>query len=261
MNTFFEILFFGFIVYAFYFMFTFKTKKEKEYEKKLKKSLEDEFIIDPETGTKLTLEEAESGHWIAHDNEFRTIPETELENLPTEDEKIAERALNYLRKSKDYRKTKLTDEQLDIFEKTKILNSYDDWHYSNPFEFKNGIVFLPAPELHGMTYYQDTYCESHLMYWIKIDNINGHYFFREKSSGEKFLDLLRKDDELEINDYECFTLKKSHNIILIKNLLKNFENQKGLEIEIDNDNLFIKTTKLVNLDDIYKIENIIKNVC
>ena len=52
MNTFFEILFFGFIVYAFYFMFTFKTKKEKEYEKKLKKSLEDEFIIDPETGTK-----------------------------------------------------------------------------------------------------------------------------------------------------------------------------------------------------------------
>ena len=46
--------------------------------------MEDEYIIDPETGAKLTLEEAESGHWIAHENEFRTIPDSELNNLPTE---------------------------------------------------------------------------------------------------------------------------------------------------------------------------------
>ena len=261
MNIFFEILFFGLLIIGFYFVFTHKTKKEKEYDKKLKESLADEYIIDPETGTKLTLEEAESGHWIAHDNEFRTISETELKNLPTEDEKIVERALNYLRSSKEYRKTKLTDKQIEILEKTKVLNSYDDWHYSNPFEFKKGIVLLPAPELHGMTYYQNTYCESHLMYWVKIDNINGHYFFREKSSSEKFFDLIRDDDQIKLSDYECFTFKKSHNIILIKSILKNFENEKKLEIEINNKNLFVKTTKLVNLDDIIRIEKIIKNVC
>ena len=42
---------------------------------------------------------------------------------------------------------------------------------SNPFSFENGIVILPAPELHGMTYYQDDYKESHLMFWKKIKNI------------------------------------------------------------------------------------------
>ncbi|WP_053990084.1 hypothetical protein [Mangrovimonas sp. TPBH4] len=255
------ILIFAALILAFYLAFTFKTKSEKEYEKRLEKSLADEYIIDPETGVKLTLEQAESGHWISHDNEFRAIPEFELDNLPTEDEKMVQKAINYLRVSKEYRKTTLTDKQIKVFEKSKTLNSYDDWHYSHPFEFENGIVFLPAPELHGMTYYQDDYCESHVMFWIKIDNINGHYFFREKSSSEKILDLLRNDDELKIADYECFTLKKSNNIILLKNILKNFENEKELEIEIDDENLFIKTTRLVNLNDILRIEKIIKNVC
>ncbi|TXE15358.1 hypothetical protein ES692_17020 [Psychroserpens burtonensis] len=100
------------------------------------------------------------------------------------------------------------------------------------------------------------------MFWVKIDNINGHYFFREKSSSEKLLDLLRNDDDdIKLSDYECFTIKKSHNIILITNILKHFESEKKLEIEIDNDNLFIKTTKLLNLDDIIRIERIVKNVC
>ena len=98
------------------------------------------------------------------------------------------------------------------------------------------------------------------MFWIKTDNVNGHYFFREKSLPEKLLDLLRNDDELKLTDYECFTIKKSHSIILIRKILNLFENEKGLEIEIDNENLFIKTTKLVNIDDIIRIEKIIKNV-
>ncbi|QYA26684.1 hypothetical protein G3I01_14655 [Gramella sp. MT6] len=56
------------------------TKAEREYEKRINESLADEYIIDPETGAKLTLEEAESGHWINHDNEYITIPEKEIEN-------------------------------------------------------------------------------------------------------------------------------------------------------------------------------------
>ncbi len=107
--------------------------------KNIKESLSDEFIIAPETGTKITLEEAESGHWVAHDNELRTVPETDLENLLTEDEKQAEIALNYLKENKDYKRTELTDEQFDVFDNTNTLNNYDDWSYSNPFSFENGI--------------------------------------------------------------------------------------------------------------------------
>jgi hypothetical protein len=235
----------------------YETDEQKEYNRKLKESLKDEHIYDPETGAKLTLEQAESGHWITHDNEFRTLTETELKNLPTERIRQAEIALNYLRGSREYIKTKLSEEQLNTLEKTKTLNGYDDWSYSNSFEFDKGVVLSPSVQLNGTINYE----ESHLMFWVKVNNINGHYFFREKSSSEKFLDLLRNDDEIKLSDYECFTFKKSHNIILIKNILKNFENEKKLEIEINNKNLFIKTTKLVNLEDIKRVEKIIKNVC
>ena len=228
--------------------------------KNIKESLSDEFIIDPETGTKITLEEAESGHWVTHDNEFRTVPESDLEKLLTEDEKQAEITLNYLRESKDYRKTELTDEQFDFFDKSKTLTNYDDWSYSNPFSFENGILILPAPELHGMTYYQDDYKESHLMFWKKIKNINGHYYLREKSTAEKIFDKFRNDDDLQLKDYECFTFKRSFDLIRINNILEKFKNQKGLEIEINEDNLFVKTLKLISIEDIKRIEKILKNV-
>ena len=253
----------GAIFFIYYFVSIYiqsNSVEHKEYKRKLKESLADEFIIDPETGAKITLEEAESGHWVTHDNEFRTIPETELEKLLTEDEKQIEIALNYLRESKDYRKTELTDEQFDVFDKTKILNNYDDWSYSNPFSFENGIVILPAPELHGMTYYQDDYKESHLMFWKKIKNINGHYYLREKSTAEKVFDKFRNDDDLQLEDYECFTIKKSFDLILINKFLEKFENQKGLEIEINNENLLIKTLKLISIEDIKRIEKLLKNV-
>ncbi|WP_132065896.1 MULTISPECIES: hypothetical protein [Aquimarina] len=248
------------ILFCLYVMFKPKTAEEKEYERKLKKSLEDEHIIDPETGMKITLEEAESGHWVSHDNEFRTVPESDLEKLLTEDEKQAEIALNYLRENKDYKRTELTDEQFNIFDSTKTLNNYDAWSYSNPFSFENGVLILPAPELHGMTYYQEDYKESHLMIWKKIENINGHYYLREKSSVEKIFDKFRNDDDLKLKDYESFTFKNSYDVIRINKLLENFENQKGLEIEINDDNLFIKTLKLVSIEDIKRIEQILKNV-
>ena len=232
-----------------------RTPEDREYDRKLKESLKDEYIIKPETGAKLTLEQAESGHWIAHDNEFNTTPEAELEKLPSDSAKQVEIALNYLRGSKDYRRTELTDEQLNVLEQTRILSNYDDWTYSDPFKFEQGIIFLPAVDL--LVGYFKAYP---LMFWVKINNISGHYFFREKSSSEKLFDLIRNDDEIKSDRYECFTLKKSHSIIQIKRILEIFEDEKGLEIELDNDNFFIKTHSLVSLDDIVRVERIVKKI-
>jgi hypothetical protein len=66
----------------------------------MRQSLADEFIIDPETGAKLTLEQAESGHWLIRDNESREITEDAISKLPYEDEQTVERALNLLRANK-----------------------------------------------------------------------------------------------------------------------------------------------------------------
>lgn len=248
------------VVFCLYVMFKPKTTEEQEYDRKLKESLKDEYIFDPETGMKITLEEAESGHWLAHDNEYRTFPEEDFDKLLTEDERIAEVATNYLKESKYYSRIELTDQQFKIIENTKILNRYDDWSYSNPFKFNGGFVILPAPELHGTTYYDEDYKESHLMFWKKIKNSNGHYYLREKSVVEKIFDKFRKDDDLTLKNYECFTFKKSLDILKINRLLENFENEKGVEIEIHNDNLFIKTLRLVNKEDIIRIEKILINI-
>lgn len=248
------------IIFCLYVAFKPKTAEQKEYERKLKESLEDEYIIDPETGAKITLEEAESGHWISHDNEFRTVPEKDLEKLLSDDEKQIEVAINYLRESKDYRRTELTEEQLDLFDETEVLAKYDDWSYSHPFSFENGLLILPAPEIHGTTYYEEDYKESHLMFWKKISTIQGHYYLREKSSVEKVFDRFRNDDDLTLLDYESFTFQKSFDILKINKLLAHFENEKGLELEIKDDNLFVKTKKLGSIEDIKRIENILKNV-
>lgn len=230
-----------------------QNKEYKEYERKLKESLKDEFIIDPETGIKLTLEEAENGKWLAHDNEFRTIPDEEINKITNVNEKQIQIALNYLRESRFFTKTDLTDLEVDKLIDTKILSGYDDWSYDDCYKFENGLIFSPSVEWNRGEFYQ----ESHLMIWLKIQNIDGHYAFREKFASEKFFDTIRSDDEIKLKNYECFTIKKSFNIIKINSILSKIIPTKDLEIEIDNNNLFIKTRKLVSIEDIKAMELLI----
>lgn len=235
-------------------------KVEKEYERKLSESLKDEYIIDPETGVKLTLEEAESGHWITHDNEFQPIPDSAIEEQISEGQKILGRGLNYLITSKEYKRSMLSEAQIDFLNHTHTLKKYDNWTYSSAFSFEKGIVLYLAPEIYGRTYFDEDYSESQVMFWKKIENIKGHYYLREKSNIEKVLDKFRNDDCLQLKDYESFTLLKSSKFLKLQRILESFENQKGLEIEFYNDNLLVKTLKLANREDIIRIEGIIKNI-
>jgi hypothetical protein len=248
-----------------YNLLTKGSKIDQEYDRKLKESLADEFIIDPETGAKLTLEQAESGHWIAHDNEFNTLPESDIEKLFTEEQKNAERGINYLKEKSDYRKQKLTENEIQILEKTKTLSKYDDWSYSDCFrlEYANGFVFLPAVKIIDKEprYFDNSYHESQVMFWLKLNIDLGHYYLRGKSKVEKFFDLIKNDDDLKLKNYESFTFRKSTNLINIKRILKSFEGYEGLEIELMDSNLFVKSQKLANLEDIKRIEGLIKKVC
>ena len=246
------------VVILLYYLLTYKTAEEKEYNKKLKESLEDDYIIDPETGTKITLEEAESGIWEVEDgigDEFSVMPDDELNKLPQEEARIAQKAVNYLKSSKFFRQYELSNEEFEILENTKILGGYDDWSFSHPFKFDNGFLILPAGKLNNTTY-----SESYILIWVKISNINGHYLFKEKTNVERFFDRFRKDDEIELENYECLTVKPSHNKTHIKSILSRIIKHNGLEIEIHNDNLFIQTLRLVNVDDIKMLEAIIRDL-
>ena len=237
-----------------YYGFIHKSKSELDYDKKLKKSLEDEFIVDPETGARLTLEQAESGNWIAHDNEFRTLSDSELELLLSEEEKQAEQAKNYLRESRNYRVIQLSPDQEALLEQTKMLGKYNTWSYSDCYriEFSKAIlVCVFIQDAHGGR-------ESQIMVWVPLEGNHGHYYFREKSGTEKFFDLIRDDDEIKLEGYECFCFdRKKTNLALMRQLNK-FQGQKGLEIEFKNDNLFFKTRRALELNDLYWLEEIIK---
>lgn len=240
-----------------------KTKKEKQYEKYIAESLEDEHLYDPETGTKITLEQAESGHWINHDNEFKPIDLRELEKFQTKEEKDSLTALNYLITTTNYKKAKFSEEEINILEKLRILDKYDDWSYDSLFkpDYFNGFIFSPTIQIQGDTRYNEGCIESQLMFWVKIKHNLGHYYLREKKVSEKVFDFFRNDDELKLNGYESFTYKKTNNLLYINQILKHFENEKGFEIEFLDDNIFIKSVSRFHLDEILRLEKIIVNIC
>lgn len=257
----------GFILYGLYYLFVRllgPTKEQKEYDRKLKESLKDEYIIDPETGAKLTLEQAESGHWIGHDNEFLTTSETEINKLFTEEVQEVERTINELKHNTDYRKHLFNDADIEELEQTHILSKYDSWSYSDCFSstYMDGYVFLAAVQLLGdnHAYFNDIYHESQIMFWIKSPYDLGHYFLREKSTAEKLLDMIKKDDELTLTGYESFTYQKTSNMIQLIQLLKHFEGEKGLEIEFNGHHILFKNLKLVNRKDLFRMEEIARSL-
>ena len=244
------------IIFCLYVMFKPLTEEEKEYERKLKDSLKDEYLIDPETGDRITLEEAETGVWKVDYDEFKPFSQTELDKLASKEEKKVQIALNYLRTSRNYKRTELSDEQFDILNNSKILSNYDSWNYSNPFSFENGILILPVP----ISYNEQDYGESQVMFWKKINSINGHYVLREKVWVEKKILRPKNKNRFPLKEYVDFTFKQSSNLLSIKQILNQFIGINGLIIEINNDNLFVKTCKLVNLEEIIIIENALKKV-
>jgi len=247
------------------YLMTYRTKSERSYDEKIAKSLEEEFIIDPETGTKLTLEQAESGHWIPHDNEFKTVPNEEIDKLSTEDEQDAERAINHLRKSKEYLKYQFDEEEIAFLNKTKILSKYNDWSYSNCFrlDYCEGFIFMPAVVIIDRVpgYFDNTYEESQIMCWLKYDHDFGHYYLRDKTDTEKFFDIFKKDDEINLKGFESYTFKKTANFFRLNNIVDKLKGVKNLEIEFIENNLLIKTKKFINLKELIQLETTIKNVC
>jgi hypothetical protein len=248
------------IVFFFWKIMTFESKSETEEIKRLKESLADEFIYDPETGTKITLEQAESGHWIPHNNLDRIKDSDEIEQFYHGPEKEAEELKNYIKKN-GFTYKKLTNKQLELLEKTEILSKYDDWSYSSSFlnDKGNCFVFFPAVEI-NTSRHQLGYHESQIMLWIKDEQLSGHYYFREKTSFETLIDLFRNDDEIKLDNYESFTIRKSNNIRYIIKLLNFFKDEKELEFEICDDSFFIKTLSYPNMEDYLRIEKIIKKV-
>lgn len=246
-----SILFFIYIIFR-------ETPQEKEHKIKLKKSLEDERLFDPETNSHITLEEAESGKW----GEMETInfsKNNENKNI-TDENKQFEIIENYFNTNSDFSTLTLSDEQLNILNKSRILCKYEFWSYSFAFSCDNWVVFFPATEflLNGNIIANFDKIEA--MFWIKTTNILGHYYLRENIFLENQSNYYRNLDEYDSEHYTISIIEQSLVDYDIKRISHLFENINGLEIEIDHENIFIKTTENTNVDIIQKIEKAINQI-
>lgn len=238
----------------------FKDSDSDEYQKKLKKRLDNEFLYDPESGTEFTLEEAEKGIWIQNNNHNKIKTSEELDTYFDGSERIIEEIANSLKKLK-LKSIKLDNNQTKILEATQILSKYDDWSYSNAHQIcQDKLVLFPEVHIHSKGKGTINFSGYQILFWIKVQNISGHYFLRKKHISEKIFDLIRNDDAFKFEDFEVFTFKSSKNISQILSILKAYKKLKDIEIEIHDNNLFIKTTTEPTLLEFQNLFDVISDV-
>lgn len=255
----FYLLISGIVIHLLYkFLFEKSQKEYNEYEKNIKLRLNDDKIYDPETGVKMTLEQAQKGTWIKNDNFSRIRTEEEIDTYFDGVEKEIEKIANNL-KSRNFKHTKISNKYIKVLEKTHMLSKYDDWTYYNAFNLNDDDkVLFPEVQYHYRGKGTSSFTGIQIMFWLKIEDIGGHYFLREKETHEKILDLFRRDDDFKFGNFEVFTIIKSTNIKKIISTLSPFEKLKNIEIEIRNNDLFIKTTNQPNISEFNKLLNFIE---
>lgn len=221
-----------------------KIEKEKE-----KKRMEDPRIYDPETNTYITLEEAESGVWDVNDPKNKPSAE-EVKATFTESDYINYTLREELIKEGFERiNAPLSEEQYGHIETFKLLKQHEHWSYDDHFK-KNEITVLL------LKIYGDTLIST----WIPVTRISGHYVFTEKTKTDRFFDLIQSDDDIKIENYECFTIQKTKETKGIENIMKLVNMYKHLEIEILPGHLFIKTTRRGRLTDLSMILNLTRDI-
>jgi hypothetical protein len=235
----------------------FKSSEEDRiYFEKQKKRLSNDLLYDPASGTRFSLEEANEKGITVLDNLNRIKTDDELEEFYSGNGLEIEIISNYLKRT-NYYSLKFSNKQIKILENIITFKNYSDWSYSKAFSFEKDSYFIFFPNVQ-IGKEEKSYDDNQTMFWLNIDNQKGNYFLREKAIIEEIFDFFRKDDDLNLKKYECFTFEKSPNILLLNRILKHFEGLKNLEIEIYKGNLFIKTLKLTTFEDFKKLEFIIK---
>jgi len=239
-----------------------KTKKKtitqgKLEEMRSKRNLKDPRLYDPHTDVYITLEEAEAGSWEVNDFKKRTkeelhsyFTETEIINFQVREELQRQGFTKAEEPFPDGQEVPLSDKQYEIIEQLAILNKEDSWSYNNSF-FRNKLRLL----------FLNIYNETQLMIWLSTAINSGHYVFQEKTIMEKFFDLLRDDDDIKNENFECYTLEKGSrsSVSEIQKILDAITEMKNVEIEILPYHLFVKTTIPLQFEHLLKLLKLAKD--
>lgn len=236
-----------FALFSKFIRFTFKT--ENDYNKKMMQRLEDPFLYDRESGTRFTLEQIkERTSDIDYNDDF--IPDSKQKIPYYGEDHIEVEQISTLLKSQDYKSIKLSQKQIKTLNKIESLSSCGDWGYDTAFDVGNSnLVLFSSFQDNGKT----VFANPKILFWLKIPAIGGHYFLRKKDTIEKVFDLVRNDDEFNFGNFEVFSIKSTKSRIQLLRNLAPFEDFENIEIEVQNDNMFIKTTDDISVESFKKL--------
>jgi hypothetical protein len=99
------------------------------------------------------------------------------------------------------------------------------------------------------------------MLWCLLPQDFGHYYMRDASTMDTMLSRFRKDKTTLVKGYQTLVIKETDSLLKLINILKCLENIPGLEIEVLETNLFIKTRKSLQLEDSKMIDIIVSKLC
>ena len=149
MHIFIAIVSLGATAFVLYIIFR-PSKADREHEAAVAKRLDDETIYDPETGAKLTLEQAERGHFIGNDGDDRVKTVEEIEQHYLDEERDVE----YIRRFFAERKIQQVGDQEDILTvlyECKMIKQFDDFNVAYLWEIVPDVYVAITQILYSYT--------------------------------------------------------------------------------------------------------------
>ena len=232
------LLWIAFVLVSLFVIFYWSMKRTPKVDPEadgFEDDFEDDYILDKESGLLFTISEAESGNYdleevksrkLIGDERYKYYIPDEVELLDMQD------ALE----SQGVQKIELTDDEIKKLASFTLAHYRTEDAFISVFQFPQNRfrLILPRFENDGDNQYYP-------LIWFMNPKLTGNYFFRPKTIGEQFTDKFRNDDEIRIENYECFVNSKAFDIQYLEEFARMvLEEGENRYIEVNDGDALIK---------------------
>lgn len=251
-----------FFVIALGYFVHMSTKIDRENRKKLEEQLDDEYIYDPETGLKMTLEEAEQGAVFESNGVGKIKSEAEIDRIEDENIREMHRIRNYFLKSE------LTNVDSDEFElmRAKIASLQFANNYSSiETDFITRITENTYIALTSVAYViagkrgSNAYDDNQIFGIIESDKTIGTAYIIPNSIRTHIENVVTPEEEIVENSLTIRPLGDL-NIELAKKLCQHLDElDDDFEVLVHQKSIYIKINRNARLDDLLAVMKMMKS--
>lgn len=252
----------AFLVIALGYFVHMSTKIDRQNRKKLEEQLDDEYIYDPETGLKMTLEEAEQGAIFESNGIGKIKSDAEINSIEDENIRELHRIRNFFLKSE------LTNVDIDEFEimRAKIASLQFSSNYSrietdfitkvseNSYIALTSVAYVIAGKRGG-----SSYDDNQIFGIIENDKTIGTAYIIPNSIRTHIENAVTPEKEIVENNLTIRPLGDL-NVDLAKKLCQHLgELNDDIEVLVHQKSIYIKINRNARLDDLTALMKMMKS--